>query len=254
MTFQILNGDALLDLLPENILSGVIIVARECLVDGPVSGDTLPDFWKTRASFIANEYGEEQQTYFTDVVTEFDEIIAIPAGSEVNLWFEDDLFCQVNLWFCISLLNSRDDLKVNLIRPPLTDNRPDWRGFGALDRNALAKAYQDRTLLGEEDIDLLSKLWIAFKNNDRLRMTELATNASAHFPFLGEVVQAHLERHSDDHQSGRPENTLRQILKENPDHDFKTIFKEFSLREGIYGFGDSQVESLLNKLPEYKNR
>ena len=254
MTYQILNGDALLDLLPETILSGEIIVARECLVEGPVSGDTMPDFWHTRASFIAIEYGEEEETYYTDVATEFGRISSIPAGSEVNLWFEDDLFCQVNLWFCASLLNAINDLKVSLVKPPLREGQPDWRGFGALDRDALAKAYQDRTRLGAEDLNLLSKLWIAFKNNDRARLTKLATNTPAHFPFLGEAIQAHLERYSDDDQSGRPESVLRQILKENPEHDFKTIFKEFSLREGIYGFGDSQVESLLNKLPEYKNR
>jgi hypothetical protein len=252
MTYQILNGDALLGLLPEDILSGEVIVARECLIDGPVYGDTLPDFWQTRASFISSEYGEERETYFTDVVTEFDQISSIPAGSEVNLWFEDDLFCQVNLWFCASLLGSIDELKVNLVKPPLREGKPDWRGFGALDRDALAKAYQDRMRLSTEDIDLFLKLWIAFKNNDRAHLTELATNTPAHFPFLGEAVHAHLERHSDDHQSGRPENTLRQILKKNPDYDFKTIFREFSIREGIYGFGDSQVESLLNKLPEYK--
>jgi hypothetical protein len=254
MTYQILNGDALLDLLPENILSGEIIVARECLVDGPVTGDTLPDFWQTRASFINSEFQEEKETYYSDVVTEFDKIAAIPAGSEVNLWFEEDLFCQVNLWFSVSLLGAIDNLKVNLAKPPLTDNRPDWRGFGAMDRDALAKAYQNRTRLTTQDINLLSNLWLAYKNNDRTRLAELAANPPEHFPFLNEVVRAHLERQSDDNKSGRPENTLREILKETTDHQFKNIFREFSVREGIYGFGDSQVESILNRLPEYKNR
>ena len=41
-TFHILNGDALKSQFPERIL-GEIIVARECLVDGPVEGHRLTD-------------------------------------------------------------------------------------------------------------------------------------------------------------------------------------------------------------------
>ena len=59
-TYHILNGDALLDFFPESILSGEIIVARECLVDGPQDGETPEAFWETRANFIAGEYGEEK--------------------------------------------------------------------------------------------------------------------------------------------------------------------------------------------------
>ena len=59
-TYHILNGDALLDFFPESILSGEIIVARECLVDGPQDGETLETFWETRSNFIAGEYGEEK--------------------------------------------------------------------------------------------------------------------------------------------------------------------------------------------------
>lgn len=249
MTTHILNGDALLDLLPENILSGEIIVARECLIDGPLTGDTKDAFWKTRATFIADEYGEDPEAYYTDVVPQFDRIGAISEGDEVNLWFEEDLFCQVNLWFCSSLLQPIKDLKVNLVKPPLSNGRPDWRGFGALDRNTLAEAYQKRVRLSPDDITLLSNLWAAFKNEDRDQLAALATTSTIHFPFLNEVIKAQLDR-----QTERPENTLKQILKENITADFKAIFKEFSVREGVYGLGDWQIESLLNKLPEYTDR
>lgn len=249
MTTHILNGDALLDLLPEEILSGEIIVARECLIDGPVTGDSKEDFWLTRSTFIANEYGEEKETYYSDVVSEFDKISNIPAGSQVNLWFEEDLFCQINLWFCVSLLEPSANLKVNLVKPPLVNNQPDWRGFGALDRDSLAKAYQDRTRLDADEINLLSKLWLAYKSDNREDLAMLANTATLNFPLLKEVIQAQLDR-----QHERPENTLRQILSENEHPDFKVIFKVFSSREGIYGFGDWQIESMLNKLPEYSKR
>jgi len=252
-TFHILNGDALLDLIPETILAGQIIVARECLVDGPVSGKTLEEFWQTRSGFIASEYGEEDDLYYQDVVSEFNKVSLIPGGSEVNLWFEEDLFCQVNLWFCISLLSRvADQIKINLVKPPLLDNNPDWRGFGSLDRDALAKAYQERQRLSIDDISLLRSLWKAYKNDDRIELVRLASTSNSHFPFLQEVVQAHLDRFSPDNISGRPETVLKQIMKDKNTHDFKTIFREWGLREGIYGFGDWQVENILKKLPEFE--
>ena len=254
-TFHILNGDALLDFFPESILLGEIIVARECLIDGPVTGKTLEEFWETRADFITAEYEEEKDSYFFDVVSEFNRISLIPPGSEVNLWFEEDLFCQVNLWFCASLLaRVSDQLKINLVKPPLKDGQPDWGGFGSLDRNGLAKAYQERQRLSPEEIKLLSDLWTAYKWNNRSELKELANKQTDHFPFLGQVVQAHLDRFSEDNLSGRPERTLKEIMTEKNTSDFKTVFKEFRTREGIYGFGDWQVERILKGLQSTESR
>jgi hypothetical protein len=253
-TFHILNGDALLDFFPETILTGEIIIARECLVEGPKDGLTLNEFWDVRAGFIATEYGEDREIYFTDVVSEFNRIMLIPEGSEVNLWFEEDLFCQVNLWFCMSLLNRiASSLKINVVKPPLLNGQPDWRGFGSLGRDQLAKAYQDRQRLSTSETELLSHLWAAYKSDDRLELKALSETRTEHFPFLSPVVQAQLDRHSEDNAYGRPETVLRDIITQNNTNDFKTIFREFSKREGIYGFGDWQIENLLKKLPEFKN-
>ncbi|NBC64259.1 MAG: hypothetical protein GVY07_01180 [Bacteroidetes bacterium] len=53
--YQILNGDALKGQFPVRV-SGEIIVCRECLVDGPVNGETLDNLFERRANFIANSY------------------------------------------------------------------------------------------------------------------------------------------------------------------------------------------------------
>lgn len=243
-TFHILNGDALLDNFPAELLTGEIIIARECLIDGPVNGETPEEFWETRADFIQGTYGEEKQVYFEEVVTEFEKIKAIPADSEVNFWFEDDLFCQANLWFCASLLLPvAHSIKAFIIKPPLIDQEPDWRGFGPMDRHALAEAYLHKKELSLADLSLLANLWDAYKNNNREKLEELAMIQSENFSFLSPVIQAQLDR-----KNNRPENVLKQIMKEKETTDFKTIFREFGKREGIYGFGDMQVEKLLENI------
>ena len=103
---HILNGDMLKNQLPECI-KGEFIVMRECLVDGEVNGCTLDDLCQTRANFISHNYeGCSEQSYYDLVVPEFKKIQCIDEDSDINLWFEDDLFCQVNFWFTCYALNS----------------------------------------------------------------------------------------------------------------------------------------------------
>ena len=102
--YHILNGDALLDQFPKSI-KGEKIILRECLVEGDVQGDSFESFCQVRADYLQQAYGQVVDVdYHKEVVPEFEKILAIPQGSEVNLWFEDDLFCQVNFWFTLHLL------------------------------------------------------------------------------------------------------------------------------------------------------
>ncbi|SEI60287.1 hypothetical protein SAMN04487995_1598 [Dyadobacter koreensis] len=246
--FHIVNGDALLDNFPAELLTGEIIVARECLVDGPVSGENFQEFAETRANFIHQEYGEEKQAYFEEIIPEFNKIQAIPADSEINFWFEDDLFCQVNLWFCVSLLMPvAHTLKAYIIKPVVDDNQPDWRGFGIMDSHMLAEAYLHKQLLSQADLSLLNDLWLAYRDNDLESLQKSSEKNSVNFPFLNLVIQAQIDRRND-----RPENVLKEIMKEKETTDFNTIFKEFSKREGIYGFGDWQVEKMLERIQNNK--
>lgn len=109
MTYHILNGDCLAHTFPNAKLPGEIIVARECLIEGDLHGDSLDEFLKTRASYIRMTY-QEQNRYYTEVAKEFEKLINAPDNSEFNLWFGYDLFCRANMWFIISLLH---DLQIH---------------------------------------------------------------------------------------------------------------------------------------------
>ncbi len=113
-----MNGDSLREQFPKSI-QGKIIVARECMVDGDVTGSSLNEVFETRAQFMAsNYYGCTIQEYHDKAIIEFEKILQIEAGSDINLWFEDDLFCQVNFWFVLHLLiESNKANSLFLIRP-----------------------------------------------------------------------------------------------------------------------------------------
>ncbi len=245
--YHILNGDALKKQFPQTI-PGKVIVARECLVDGPVQGGNLSEFFKVRAQFISENYaGFTEQDYFQETVPEFLKIQNIPEQAAVHLWFEDDLFCQVNFWFVIHLLRqSHRDRQLFLVRPP--KHKP--YGFGGLSTAELVEAFENRTALTA--LDDLALLWELYQKNDLENLLNTTQGLKKQYPFIPAAVKAHIERIPTLENPGRPTQSLIQIMNDFNTTDFGTVFKEFCKREPIYGFGDLQVKTLLDAIVDQR--
>ena len=239
LTTHILNGDSLKEQFPAT-LSGEIIVARECLVEGDVSGITFDDVMKTRSSFMQKVYSISNQEYQEKSVSEFDLIRQISSG-EVNLWFEEDLFCQVNLWFVCSLLE-RKAIETYLILPQADIQY----GFGGMSKSDLEKAFQDRIPLKTSHLNVFAKLWIAYQHDNLTNLQEISDQLPTQLDFVSKAVQAHQNRLP--YGSGLPEQTLNNIIKDLGTTDFIPLFKEFNKRLPIYGFGDAQVKHIIDSL------
>ena len=241
--YHILNGDSLKKQFPSNLL-GEIIIARECLVGGSVIGNSLAELFETRANFIAKSYKDfSKQDYFEKTVPEFQKMQNIPDDVDVNLWFEDDLFCQVNLWFVIHLLNkAQKNFHIFLIRPKTHNHF----GFGGFHEEELIAMYENRIELTE--IDTLGELWSAYQSGELEELKKVSEQLENTYPFIATAVQAHIQRIPVNGNLGRPKESLIKIMNELGTKDFALVFKEFSKRESIYGFGDLQVKSLFDEV------
>ncbi|PQB05241.1 DUF1835 domain-containing protein [Aureitalea marina] len=241
-TYHVLNGDALKDRFPAEI-EGSIIVARECLVDGDVSGDNLQAFYKNRAHFITQAYGDySKEEYTQDTVSEFEKIRTLPEGSKVYLWFEDDLFCQVNFWFVCFLLSANPNITTaQLVRPKLHTQY----GFAGLSNTQLIEIHKEPVEL--DNLDAIALLWTHYQSGDQDKLLAVGRSLNANYPFILRAVQAHLERIPSDDDPGRPMRTLANIMTDLNAEDFGSVFQEFNKRESIYGFGDLQVKRMYDK-------
>src|SRR5688572_3216796 len=158
MVYHILNGDSLAYSFSDAKIEGNIIVVREALIDGDLSGGHLHEFWQSRARYLGITEGE----YNNSVVEEFEKIIKAPDNSGFNLWFEYDLFCQVNMWFVLSILNTLSIKKsVFAVYTSHLDktNKQFWNGFGQANSDELNDCYANRILLREADINFGEALW-----------------------------------------------------------------------------------------------
>jgi hypothetical protein len=235
--FHITNGDYLADQLKETSINGEIIICREALVSGPLQSDSLEDFWKIRSEFILKDYNAPIKSYYRKVVSEFEKMINLPENSEVNLWFEDDLFCQANLWFCISLLSKNKDLKIYRVFPK-TSEKDHWKGFSVSTNSDLKESLRSKVVFKEKDVEIALHLWKAYQNQDKILLKQLSANESDCFYFLKEVI--------DVYSNKDPEVFIKNLI-ENGTTDFNSIFKIFQEELGIFGFGDLQVKSIFEK-------
>ena len=126
---HILNGDALKDNFSSDI-TGEIIVIRECLVDGDVSGKNLDELFKNRAKFISECYqGFSKDGYYEKVIPEIQKLESLNNDVEINLWFEDDLFCQINFWFTLDCLRKFDKINSTFLVRPEQHNKYGFSGM-----------------------------------------------------------------------------------------------------------------------------
>lgn len=246
MVYNILNGDSLACNFHGSTIEGDIVVVREGLIDGNLSGDDLHAFWQSRTEYM----GLTKAEYHNKVVNEFEKIINAPEHSEFNIWFEYDLFCQVNMWFVISIINNLPiEKKVYTVYTSHLDktSKHFWNGFGPASPGELAICFAHRTPLNDADLQTGQDLWTAYKSNNLEQLIRLGNTPSSAFPYLQEVIKAHVDRFPKDGTTGRPEKVIEDIIK-NGTTGFHKVFREFWNRESIYGFGDIQLKHLFDKV------
>jgi hypothetical protein len=237
MTIHVLPGDSLAETFKNTGMEGDTIVCRECFVTGELTGDTLEEFWKTRENFVTSEYGGERSKYRETVAGELNRLLVVEPSEEINLWFEYELFCAVNMWFCIDLLKD-SGAKLFRVQPKSISSEDVWDGFGQHSDRDLVECVKARIQLSKEDISIASRLWSAFRVRDSETMKELGQYRSPGFPLLNEVCSAAVEIEK------RPRKVVED-LKAAGISELSTLFPEFRKRAGVYGFGDAQVESLM---------
>lgn len=245
MQIHILTGDGLANYFRYASIDGSVIVSRECLIDGDVGGNDLKDFWATRANFIADTYKDSTTNYLEKVASEYEKIFFLSAEDEVNLWFEYDLFCQVNMWFTISLLHLANLKNIYRISPQVRENESPWRGFANADSEELQQCFTQRIKFEEKDLILGTNLWEAYQSNHLIKLQEYAQTQSDCFPYLKEICEAEVARK----EQNEPQKFVEKLMLGRMTN-FGDIFSHFSKQRAIYGLGDLQVKQIYEKITQ----
>lgn len=243
--YHLLNGDALKEQFPAAI-EGEKLIFRECLVDGPVGAETAEAFYEERMQFLKEHYGAKgKEEYVHLFLSQMNRLDQLPHTTPLYLWFEADLFCQVNLWYCLHRLKKNNKTAgLYVVMPP--DYSP--FSFGALQEQELRECYEKAIPITK--IEAWAHLWEAYQTNNTSKMVQVAEGLQQEYPFVYAAVQAQLERIPSKNNLGRPLERLKAIQKEWNTQDFGVIFREFHKTEAPYGFGDLTVKRLWKEVQE----
>lgn len=250
---HITNGDSTTQLLHKLNTSGTVITWREMLSEGKTITDVGSEsFWKTRFDFLHNSYKVTKKTFIDLTLKEYRNLCKQKQQDEIVLWFEHDLFCQINMLAVISWLKRfRKDRKISLVQADKVSKSGKLKGLSELTENQLNKSYNNRIELSLDDIEYADYIWQLYCSDSPLRLeTVHKFNPMSPFVYLEKAVKAHLLRFpSIDNGLNKVENHILATAAESDFKNKKQLITNLIKNQEVYGFGDVQY---LHKLDELK--
>ncbi len=248
---HVLNGDATLTLFRQSDLPGEIVVCREMMCEGKVKyTDDMAAFFETRSKHLEYHYGIDRQTYFANVVKELERLKTASDYEEVVLWFEFDLFCQINLLFILHYLRTQVIRlpKISLVSIDSHPEVPDFRGLGLLMPYHFPALFEQRIYLEAADLELAARAWKAYCQGDPLTLEAMSQRPTGHLIYLGPALQAHLQRlpSVENGLNAIQSYFLRKIYMS--DLRWYDLYAQFWDDMKIYGFGDFQLDIYIQRM------
>ncbi len=133
--FHIHNGDSTANTLREFGFPGDHVAFQEVLMAGPTPASLSGDEWlDVRAKFLSKEYDLKLDDCKSDLLKQEATLQRFSEYDEIILWFEHDLFCQINLIYLLDWFSkqSLEKTRLSLICIGEFSGVKDFRGLAAL--------------------------------------------------------------------------------------------------------------------------
>jgi hypothetical protein len=190
------NGDSAGGTLRQAVPAGEIVICADPLHEGPCEAGLSPEaFDESRARHLAGQdYGA-----LADIEAAFDvrarAVQRAATEDEVVLWFEHDLFDQLNLLWLVDRLQ-RAHVPVERMRLIVIGEFPGvdpFHGLGQLTAPQLASLWPARVPVTESQLSYAADAWAAVCASTPNRMAALARDASAPLRFVPAAIRRLLE-------------------------------------------------------------
>lgn len=192
-TLHVTNGDSAASTLRQTSLGGVVLPWRDVLDAGPVPGGPRSELLRTRAAFLSGcgwgsaaglqSFLEQRDRQLTEALGE---------GQPVVLWFEHDLYDQLQLLDVLTLAAGTGGVP-ELIVVGSFPGKPSFRGLGELTAAELETLWPSRESAQPGTLAAAASAWGALRRPDPRALAEHATADVPQLPFLRPALQRLLE-------------------------------------------------------------
>ncbi|MDH3711244.1 MAG: hypothetical protein OER04_15220 [Cyclobacteriaceae bacterium] len=251
---HVLNGEGTAVNFRQSGIPGDLVVWNEALCTGPVRGDIcFPSFWKMRAHYFDQEISSVAPTvnakkYREIMIPELHKLEAISSYQRVTLWFENDLFCQINLMGVIAWMSQKtlQSTQVHLICINEFPAIPDFRGLGQFSPHQFQQIISLSKLLTDDDLHRAQDVWSIYSSQQPHELALLSPSPA--FPYWERARELYFSRFPSVFNGlGALQQRILEMLKNGP-KKANSLIRELLLSQGDWGLGDLQYLEILNSL------
>jgi hypothetical protein len=248
---HVANGHCTTRLIEAAGLPGRTQIWADALHDGPVPDVPDDELVRVRARVIASGLDVTPEAVEADL-RHWRAVVDDHAGyDELVLWFEHDLFDQLNLIQLLSRIG-RDRVvprPVSLISIDSYPGHPQFKGLGELTPADIASLFTARVRVTPEQFALAGAAWDAFRSQDRAKLQAFLRQDTTALPFLAAALQRHLDEAPGGDGLTRSERRLLEQLSRGP-LDIHAAWVGMHEGERAYYITDSSFWSLVKGLAE----
>lgn len=250
---HITNGDSTTQILKNTpFVKGDIITWREMLCEGKTTTDVGSEgFWKTRYDFLKSSYKVTKKTFIDYTLKEYRSLCKQKTQDEIVLWFEHDLFCQINMLAVISWLKRfRKGRKITLVQSGRIKGKSKLYSLAELSKTQLNQHFKDRIELSRDDIEHADYIWQLYCSDSPLRLETVSKfSPMSPFLYLEDALRAHLLRFpSIKNGLNSVEQTVLQTVNNNQFNSKEELVGHLLKDQANLGFGDVQYFQKIEEL------
>jgi hypothetical protein len=196
---HITNGDSVITSFRQGRVPGTYLPWRDVLHDGPVPRrESLEALSDVRAGYIAGTFGGDDYDRVRAGFAERDRTLTSFADhDEVVLWFEHDLYDQLQLLQILAWLADHDCPRghVSLIQIGQHPDIPNFQGLGQLNGAQLAALLPTRSPVTARQLATGRETWRAYCADDPTALAAMAHRHEPDMPFLSAALIRLLEEY-----------------------------------------------------------
>ena len=152
----------------------------------------------------------------------------------------------------ISVLRQKNiDLPISLVCRGRVEGEKGLKGLGELKSHQLRSHYKHRATLNNDDLALAEQCWTIYNSDNHNDFKPLIVTSSS-FEYLTNCLKAHLKRFPDTRSGlGTLEFNILKLIKANEIKSMHHLLGYVLNYQGFYGFGNIQVERILEHLSPF---
>lgn len=246
---HITNGDQTTHQLKKSHYTGTMITWREMLCEGKTTPDVGSEgFWKSRFDFLSSTYQITKQFFIDHTIKEFRSLCQEKKQDEIVLWFEYDLYSQVNMLAVISWLKKhRNNVAISLVCAEKGENPAQYVALSALNKTELALLFENRVSLNLDDIEYADYIWQLYCSESPLKLQNVQPSDT--FKYLEKAIQTHLLRYPTIKNGlNHIENTILKTVVKEDIITAPVLMNNLIKNQAIYGFGALQFKHKIHQL------